>query len=1274
MKRVILAGILVVLSLSVSYPLKAQESHQDRLNNLRNIVPPSPNASSIAKYGDLPVSLYTGLPNISVPLYTLSGKSIAVPISLSYHAGGIKVGEIASWVGLGWSLNAGGLITRSVRGIPDETPYEGYFVKRQLYTNQNDLCSYPVDVDLARQHKSFSAYQTYNNCNGCTWPDSEEDQYSLNAMGLSFKFFIKADGSIITAPYSNVKITTNFGPDVTNWDNVSWTVITENGTKLQFGGAGYVELTANPRFYLASNYYPSSWYLKSITSPEGEVIDFTYSSSVIQQDTYFSQSDYLVYNLEMAQRWYTDQVCPGYVYNYNDKSKAEKQEVIMPQLLKIESQHARIEFVQSTAERQDLKGGKYLSEVKVYSKFSNQYTDRIKLNYTYSNSVTSGEYWGGVLEADKDYYRKRLKLLNLERIDPNSSVVDNRWVFNYNSQQLPSRRSYAQDHWGFYNGKTTNNTLLPKYFFPLPLSVLQNYNNAGFNPPVYNRGVSREGDGAYSQAEMLQSIQYPTGGKTTFYFEPNTVPVSEEVFQTTTTPLLQLNINANTSPFVTTLEQTFTITQAQNIKIMIESYISLGIFNDMPNASVSATVRKSGSTTTIGGISGGPGVSQYSDVKYFNLLDPGTYILKLSANVQQESFGPSDAVIASTSIEYDQSLGVQNFNKNVGGIRLKRMVDHDGIDTLKNIDKYYLYEAPFVINPVDIKKLYFTETEETKLEMDELFECTPGSSCCRSLVCVNRVITRNSSTRYSLGTIQGGTVGYGKVTTLYGVNGINGKKVDEFSQAADNGTLEAESYPYPPIDSRDWRRGLLLKETIYNNTNIKVSEKTNSYEFLYKGGINVFKAGPFRSYPVTSVCSGIQCLTPYRDCDIAKSCYSISTEQVKTSNSVEKIYAPNGVDYITTSTNYFYDNPAYNSPTRTEQVNSKGEVLRTEMKYPYDNTGVSVYAEMLNRNMISPVIEQVQSNTTLGKELSRVKTNFQFYEGNVLVEPSTIQKSINGAGLETEATINSYDNKGNVLQITGRDGVVTSYIWGYGQYYPVAKVIGVSYADAVTLSGINLSVVANPADENSLRTELNKLRSLSGAFVSTYTYKPLIGISSETDPRGRSIYYEYDKMNRLVLVRDHDNNILKKICYNYAGQPENCLSACTNTNANWQNTATALRCQLNGSGQNTGYQEQEQKDLNPCSPTYNQLRWIVTVYNPAVCPLPPACNGSNCTGNDKKCINGVCETGVWSVISSTRPTKSSPWTCVYAYCFSDGSTSTYTQSVTSATMCPITCY
>ena len=80
----------------------------------------SPDAASLGKYGEFPVNNYTGLPSISIPLYSVQSGEIGLPISINYHAGGIKVEEMASWVGLGWSLNAGGVITRSVRGIADD--------------------------------------------------------------------------------------------------------------------------------------------------------------------------------------------------------------------------------------------------------------------------------------------------------------------------------------------------------------------------------------------------------------------------------------------------------------------------------------------------------------------------------------------------------------------------------------------------------------------------------------------------------------------------------------------------------------------------------------------------------------------------------------------------------------------------------------------------------------------------------------------------------------------------------------------------------------------------------------------------------------------------------------------------------------------------------------------------------------------------------------------------------------------------------------------------
>lgn len=88
----------------------------------QSILPPSPTAAAFAKYVDHPVNHHTGTPSISIPLCELSGRGVSVPVSLSYHAGGVKVDEVASNVGLGWSLNAGGVVTRTVMGKADEGP------------------------------------------------------------------------------------------------------------------------------------------------------------------------------------------------------------------------------------------------------------------------------------------------------------------------------------------------------------------------------------------------------------------------------------------------------------------------------------------------------------------------------------------------------------------------------------------------------------------------------------------------------------------------------------------------------------------------------------------------------------------------------------------------------------------------------------------------------------------------------------------------------------------------------------------------------------------------------------------------------------------------------------------------------------------------------------------------------------------------------------------------------------------------------------------------
>src|SRR5579871_878455 len=116
MRRFLILTIILfssgIVFSQTSFPLAFQQ--------LINVGTSSPEAASLSKFGNIPVSYCTGIPSISIPIYTINIGSIKLPISLDYHAGGIKVDETSSSVGLGWALSGVGMISRSVVGLPDD--------------------------------------------------------------------------------------------------------------------------------------------------------------------------------------------------------------------------------------------------------------------------------------------------------------------------------------------------------------------------------------------------------------------------------------------------------------------------------------------------------------------------------------------------------------------------------------------------------------------------------------------------------------------------------------------------------------------------------------------------------------------------------------------------------------------------------------------------------------------------------------------------------------------------------------------------------------------------------------------------------------------------------------------------------------------------------------------------------------------------------------------------------------------------------------------------
>ncbi len=114
------------------------------------------------------------------------------------------------------------------------------------------------------------------------------------------------------------------------------------------------------------------------------------------------------------------------------------------------------------------------------------------------------------------------------------------------------------------------------------------------------------------------------------------------------------------------------------------------------------------------------------------------------------------------------------------------------------------------------------------------------------------------------------------------------------------------------------------------------------------------------------------------------------------------------------------------------------------------------------------------------------------------------------------------------------------------------------------------------------------------ARINTYTYEPLVGITSKTDHNGVTQHYEYDDLQRLKIVRDDKRNIVKQYAH-YNNLPNNNAPY-------WQNMYN-FSCVRNAANQLTGEQQQQQRDINPNSTTYNSTRWV-SLGQTNECTLP----------------------------------------------------------------------
>lgn len=285
MKKILLSLMAILI---IPFSLFAQEAAGKQMAVL------SPNAESFKVYGDIPVSLYTGIPQIKIPLYDIKTDYLDLDISLNYHAAGFKADVHPSWVGLGWNLNAGGVITRTEKFLPDELNsragsvecnsssygigfYHSYNVLNKSNWHAKVEDSYGIDPDL----------DVYNYI-----VDREPDIFSFNFLGHSGKFYLNHLGKWVVQ--CDIPLKVDFNPADMKSDLLhsiphftKFTLVDDKGMQYVFGGDNAIEYTAS-MFPCSFNYKEAwiaqSWNLKEIIPPVGEKITYTYERGPYQSN------------------------------------------------------------------------------------------------------------------------------------------------------------------------------------------------------------------------------------------------------------------------------------------------------------------------------------------------------------------------------------------------------------------------------------------------------------------------------------------------------------------------------------------------------------------------------------------------------------------------------------------------------------------------------------------------------------------------------------------------------------------------------------------------------------------------------------------------------------------------------------------------------------------------------------------------------------------------------------------------------------------------------
>jgi YD repeat protein len=453
----------------------------------------SPQTWSEMKFGDATPNLYTGTVSVSVPVYTYEDPDFTIPVSLSYGSNGYTPNVPANYVGLGWSLHAGGQIVQEVRGISDFG--STLYISGYSFFEEKDFAGKTVELNVNDIRKNAYMYRFFK---GPKSTETEPDIFSFNFMGHSGKFMFAGQKIYVfdtNHPQGEYSVKIEEMPFVSEpYYSRIITITTGDGYRYIFAPLQEAELSmiaphlqADLKDWRSLTFEPQnptqSWFLIRIVAPNQRTVSFEYEKSN-QSINQYQDTLKITYSKNPI----------AHVPEQEYKSRLVNP-VLQLKNINVDNK-VDIDLIYSTrpSEYSGSSVPPKLDTVRVTRK-SNAGAGKILkeciLKYDYSPQLNND--------------CSRVMFLSSVSI-PGTGTY--RMEYYHIDKGFPGHDLSNVDHWGYYNagGASPDIALDSLYFTNLDWTAV----------------TGRKPDSSYAIRGMLSKIIYPTGGYTTFVYEPHT--------------------------------------------------------------------------------------------------------------------------------------------------------------------------------------------------------------------------------------------------------------------------------------------------------------------------------------------------------------------------------------------------------------------------------------------------------------------------------------------------------------------------------------------------------------------------------------------------------------------------------------------------------------------------------------------------------------------------------------------------------------------------------